>query len=178
MLKNEIAIRLKQARQNNGYKSARSFANTFNIPFSTYAQHESGYRSISTDCLMNYCSLLKIDPMWLIDNKGAPNNNMFAKPDSTSVFQNDANLKPINTNQIARIDVNVFSKIFIAAAKILAHKELTPEIITYCYKIYDDVITLPEDDENIDKFIELAIQSIDKNIGTPTNYANTETHYQ
>jgi|GEM_PF-1805836 DNA-binding XRE family transcriptional regulator len=61
-----IYKRLKKARVQAGYASARYFANTHNISDSTYTQHESGKRKMSLSTLIFYAHLLKINSYWII----------------------------------------------------------------------------------------------------------------
>lgn len=61
-----ICNRLRQARRQNGFLSARNFALHHNIPDSTYTQHESGKRKMSVSTMLHYCKLLDIDPFWLL----------------------------------------------------------------------------------------------------------------
>ncbi len=68
MLNDEIAKRLKLTKQQNGFKSARDFANKFKSHQSTYTQHESGCSSISTDYLLYYSKLLDISPRLFFNN--------------------------------------------------------------------------------------------------------------
>jgi transcriptional regulator with XRE-family HTH domain len=65
----EISERIKQARIASGYRSARIFAKEFGIAESTYAQHESGKRTINLATLMDYCNILGTNPAWVITGR-------------------------------------------------------------------------------------------------------------
>jgi len=65
-----IAIRLKLARRKRNFRSARKFAKRYTISESTYAQHESGKRSLSIITLLKYSGLLSINPAWLLTGEG------------------------------------------------------------------------------------------------------------
>ena len=62
----EIGAALQKARVNAGYRSARSFAKAFNIPESTYSQHETGERSLVPEVMWEYCRCLNISPSEII----------------------------------------------------------------------------------------------------------------
>lgn len=60
-----IAERLKQARINAGFKTAKEFAEKYQLPIPAYGHHENGTRGIKPDVANNYCDLLNIHPAWL-----------------------------------------------------------------------------------------------------------------
>lgn len=62
----QIGRRLRLARKACGYKSARAFATKYNIPESTYSQHETGKRALGPELLIFYSQCLGIEPGWLL----------------------------------------------------------------------------------------------------------------
>ena len=60
-----IGYRLQVARKALGFTSARAFARHYDIPATTYAQHETGKRSLNPSILTAYCEKLNITPDWL-----------------------------------------------------------------------------------------------------------------
>lgn len=68
-LRLQIADRLKEARKNAGYKSARQFAITHGIPPRTYQKHESGFSEMNLTTMVTYCSILNITLLWLQTGK-------------------------------------------------------------------------------------------------------------
>ena len=75
LLKFEICERLKFARKDAGYRTAKIFAEKNHLKISTYTLHEAGTRSISFDLIELYSSLLKINPNWLLSGLGAKSIN-------------------------------------------------------------------------------------------------------
>ncbi|MCC2666663.1 MAG: family transcriptional regulator [Gammaproteobacteria bacterium] len=71
-LTEELSKRLRAARKAAGFKSAKEFAKEYGVPVSTYSQHETGKRSISSDLIMNYSAYFKINPSWLLTGEGEP----------------------------------------------------------------------------------------------------------
>ena len=55
-----VAARLKQARINAGYKTAKEFAEKNGIPQPTYALHEGGKRGISVSVAEQYATILGV----------------------------------------------------------------------------------------------------------------------
>jgi len=64
-----IAHRLRQARCNAGYRSARSFARAHAISVTTYNNHEICKRGLSIHTALYYSNLLGISACWLITSK-------------------------------------------------------------------------------------------------------------
>ena len=81
----QISALLKKQRIGQGYKSARAFASKFNIPVSTYSQHETGKRGINMDILAQYCKLLRVDLLSLLQDVSIPEHLNVMK--SKSVFE-------------------------------------------------------------------------------------------
>lgn len=67
-----IGHRLREIRKQRGFHSARAFAREYDIPESTYSQHETGKRSLSAYNIKRYCQWLNIDANWLLLGKPAP----------------------------------------------------------------------------------------------------------
>ncbi|RBW58431.1 hypothetical protein DS909_06695 [Phaeobacter gallaeciensis] len=61
----EISDRLKQARIDAGFRSAREAANRFNWTGSTYAAHENGTRGIKTPEIQRYAQAFRADPCFI-----------------------------------------------------------------------------------------------------------------
>ena len=163
MINTGILKRLKLARLLRGFSSTRAFAKYYNIPFSTYAQHESGCRSMSITCLLEYCELLQIQPGWIICNIG--------KIDIDSAgtsYQNEQNnikqLESITGKNKELIDVELLTTILIRAAPLLIDEKIKTDAITFCYKLYDDMINISIDKSNINTNISLAINSMLKSL--------------
>jgi len=83
----EIAKRLKQARVQAGYKTARSFIENFGISQSTYSLHETGQRSIGSRSAITYCKLLGIDLDWLLTGESVSSDD--GKPEISSALSLD-----------------------------------------------------------------------------------------
>ena len=77
-LTEKVGQRLRLARQAAGYKTARAFAQHFEIAQSTYSQYETGKRSFSVNILIRFSEFLDINPNWLLFGK-LP---MFNSPES------------------------------------------------------------------------------------------------
>ncbi|MFN7096156.1 MAG: helix-turn-helix domain-containing protein [Gammaproteobacteria bacterium] len=70
----QIAARLKAAREAAGFKTSRAFCDAFDIPRSTYSQHESGQFSLKDPVLKNYAEYLQVNFDWLKFGEGEPLN--------------------------------------------------------------------------------------------------------
>lgn len=69
-LKSKICERLKQARIEAGYLTAKSFSERNNVKISTYALHEASTRSMSFEIIEHYAKLLDINASWLLTGIG------------------------------------------------------------------------------------------------------------
>lgn len=69
-LKSKICERLKQARIEAGYLTAKSFSERNNVKISTYALHEASTRSMSFEIIEHYAKLLDINTSWLLTGIG------------------------------------------------------------------------------------------------------------
>ncbi len=69
-LKSKICERLKRARLEAGYTTAKSFSERNAVKISTYALHEAGTRSMSFEVIEHYSKLLAINSSWLLTGIG------------------------------------------------------------------------------------------------------------
>lgn len=71
-IKQSVAARLKQAREQAGFRSQEEFCKQFNLPLSTYKQHEQGQRAIRATAAMRYCRMLHVSMTWLLLGEAYP----------------------------------------------------------------------------------------------------------
>ena len=69
----EQARRLREARENKGYATAKDAAEALGIPVSTYIQHENGIRGISTAQASLYAHSFEVTEEWLLFGKPGDN---------------------------------------------------------------------------------------------------------
>ncbi|NNM59526.1 MAG: helix-turn-helix transcriptional regulator [Legionellales bacterium] len=58
-------IRLRVARKAAGFCTSSAFCKQYNIPASTYSQHETGKRALKDDALSEYAKYLGLSLIWL-----------------------------------------------------------------------------------------------------------------
>lgn len=67
----ETGERLKSARKNAGFKSARAAALRFKWNPSTYASHENGQTDpVPNDAAFEYAKAFKVSPLWILHGVG------------------------------------------------------------------------------------------------------------
>ena len=66
----DVAARLKAARQAAGYDSARAAADAIGIPVATYTQHENGTRGLPAGKARLYAHAFAVTPEWLLYGRG------------------------------------------------------------------------------------------------------------
>ncbi|MBN9287187.1 MAG: hypothetical protein BGO43_02100 [Gammaproteobacteria bacterium 39-13] len=69
-LKSKICERLKLARTEAGFNTAKEFALLNNLKISTYNLHEAGTRSMALEIIEQYAQILKINVSWLLTGIG------------------------------------------------------------------------------------------------------------
>lgn len=72
-LKPKICERLKRARMEAGFETAKEFAEKNNLKISTYTLHEAGTRNMSIEVTEFYSQLLNINVEWLLTGIGPKN---------------------------------------------------------------------------------------------------------
>ncbi|MER8959337.1 XRE family transcriptional regulator [Mesorhizobium sp. M0701] len=70
MTKEDIADRLKTARINAGFRSAREAAASLAVPYQTYAAHENGHRAFDNQAAAQYARRFRISTDWLLTGRG------------------------------------------------------------------------------------------------------------
>lgn len=71
ILRYHICTRLKQARFEAGYTTAKAFCEKHQLKHSTYTLHEAGTRCMSFAVIERYAALLHINSTWLLTGLGA-----------------------------------------------------------------------------------------------------------
>lgn len=74
------ADRLKQARQNAGYQSAREAADALGVNYTTYGQHENGTRGVPSRAAEKYARKFKVSLDWLISGNASSLTMLNKKP--------------------------------------------------------------------------------------------------
>jgi len=67
-----FATRIKAARKNSGYKTAKSFIESHEYPHSTYMQYETGRRNPSDNIIRKLAKQFKVNFDWLKYGHGSP----------------------------------------------------------------------------------------------------------
>ncbi len=176
----QIGLRLRSARKTAGFKTAKAFASAHHIPYSTYAQYETGKRSIPVDTLIQYSQLLSIDPLWLLMGK---------KSSSNSVHHNDCvegservGLQPIRQS-IALVDIALLTKIFKSMMILFVDGEVKLSdsgLIVDCYiDMYNVLVTTSGSESELDVILGLLVSSLkrrlEENIGSGVDEKQDET---
>lgn len=63
--------RLRQARENAGYETAKAAAEAMGIPVATYIQHENGSRGYPATKAERYAKFFRVQPEWLLYGKAS-----------------------------------------------------------------------------------------------------------
>lgn len=94
----KIAEKLKNSRINAGFGTAKDFAKKYNIPYITYAQHESGKRRMSAKAMIKYTKLLKKNSNYFLED--IDDENGLA---SVRIVGNASNVPAINYDLFMKI---------------------------------------------------------------------------
>lgn len=149
-LSNQIAERLRTARKNAGFRTAKDFAMFHDIPVSTYSQHETGKRNITPEIIITYCAKLEINPNWLLLG------NIESINTKHNLISTD------HDKNHAVVDLILLKNILIKGESLFANQVLNlsyQELINYCFDIYDIVASLTINLTEKEKIINLIISS-------------------
>lgn len=165
-LTEDIAKRLRAARKAAGFKAAKDFATQYNIPLSTYSQHETGKRSINAELIINYSSYFTINPCWLLTGGGDPFFGENQK-DKKAILEREtftiSHKVNDDNNKYHQVDLALLKRILLAAEHLFENKSHPLSftgLIDRCFDIYDAVSTLSADMEEKDKIIQLTLSAI------------------
>ena len=173
-LSEQIGLRLRSARRAANFKSARTFAFQYNIPESTYSQHETGKRSLSPEMLLRYSDLLNVDPSWLLTGEGSPNQDQVKQEMTSPEIQNlkdyldgSVNTIPPIKDRIALVDMDLFIDVLRAIAVTFSNDKIRvgyEELLEFCIEVYNDVVTSAVNGRNRNSLINLSIFSLKRGI--------------
>ena len=108
-----LSARLRAARKAAVFKTSKAFLKKYNIPASTYSQHESGSRLADDKTLKFYSKTFDVNFDWLKTGNGQP----FLKPTltkSTTLKEELIDLSGFKNNKIAssiEVDQKLLAKI-------------------------------------------------------------------
>lgn len=165
-LTEDIAKRLRAARKAAGFKAAKDFATKYNIPLSTYSQHETGKRSINAELIINYSSYFTINPCWLLTGNGDPFFGEDQKDKKAILDRETFSIShKVNDDhsKYNQVDLALLKRILLAAEQLFekkSHQLSFTGLIDHCFEIYDAVSTLSADMEEKDKIIQLTLSAI------------------
>lgn len=186
----EIAKRLKLARIVSGYQSAKTFTSKYNIPSSTYCNHENGNRSLTLENIANYAKLLNVDIAWLITGRGSPSGNIYSQElEEKILFEQDqmikrgelqATLAPVisEKNKYSTIDVPVFRKILEELMPLLRSipEPKDSDAVQFCFELYNKIIATNADETVRIDLIRLCFDSFFKGLEI-MDMENSLKHY-
>lgn len=174
-----ISKRLKIARFSCGYSTAKDFTEKFNIPASTYSQHENGKRSLSLENIMFYSDLLQINHIWLITGQGNPSKNdnpnefvgkiyleqekLFA---SGGMEADEVELISLE-KQYSTVNLRLLKTIFQELLPLLKHipdKEIE-DVVNFCFELYNKVLSVHADEKERLKLIRICLESFFNGLG-------------
>lgn len=168
-----ICKRLKAARQKSGFKSARNFANDYNIAESTYIQHESGKRTMNLSNIIKYSNILKINTTWLLTGIHLQKNkqiitNKLIIPNKYNLYYN----YDLTTNE--NINIKLISNILLAVHNAnhqsygIKNNNTLLNLVYMLYNHFIDKVSKENEEEIANK-----IKSILQNTFTKTEHTST-----
>ena len=178
----EIAIRLKIARIELGFKKSKDFAKKVSTSPNTYSQYETLKRSLSLENLLKYSSALNINPGWLITGRGSSidkpvDDSFLEKRISDRVRELEANgvlTSPQSAiieedKAISCIESKLFKKVLINIVPLVKdhqQEKTNEEIIDFCFEIYNAIVmsNVQYDKETQQEMITLCMRSFFKGL--------------
>ncbi|MBC7001108.1 helix-turn-helix transcriptional regulator [Photobacterium sp. BZF1] len=69
-----FGARIKHLRINAGYKSQPELCRSINIPLTTWAKYENGYRFPKLDSIVTIANFFNVSPLWIVGITDNPDN--------------------------------------------------------------------------------------------------------
>lgn len=137
-----LPVRIKAARKNAGYKTAKSFLEKNGYPHATYMQYETGRRNPDDTVLTKLAKQFKVNFEWLKFGHGSPLKNGKTTPiiDGELLDLQSEAVRPhaINEDLLEKITEKLFS---LAQKEKLSAKKVSQGIAS----IYSDIINCEPD---------------------------------
>ncbi|MCF6764184.1 helix-turn-helix domain-containing protein [Thiotrichales bacterium 19S3-7] len=172
--------RLRKARIAAGYKTAKAFCLTNDIPTSTYSLHETNKRCLKPQLAEKYAKLLGINVAWLLTGLGSccPPSDEQATQKVLSTEELKAQLAKNQANQFNTIieknftihsgEVNLllFSKLIIKIVKMLNETQQYWDLYSITQQateLYQDIIESSDLAEEQLNMVNFAIKNLKRN---------------
>lgn len=176
----KISKRLRIVRIASGYNSAKDFTEKFNIPSSTYSQHETGKRMLSIENIVNYAKLTSVDPAWLMTGKGNPCGETpnqidlekkILKAQAKLENAGELNVTPVPLvsmeKKYSTVDIHIFKKILNLLLPLL--KDIPDpkieDVVDFCFDLYNRIVATNVDGAEREKLIKIGFDSFFKGLG-------------
>lgn len=166
-----IAARLTAARKVD-YSSARGFAVAFQIPVTTYSQHETGKRALGVSALLEYSDYLKVSPAWVLTGRGLPypnDDNGLEKQAALYQYLTEQDKEELYCTEqaflikgeVAEVDVELLKQVL---RKIIASASLTQlndeELVEFALETYNSVVQTSASIDDQICMVELSVNSL------------------
>lgn len=172
---NDLSFRLKLARNLRGYSKSKDFAEGFNLPYSTYSQHEVGSRSMSIKVLFEYSNMLGIRPEWLLTGRGNPSDSSSSLPNIDKEIlleiRENENSGNIDAVELPLINENLaISNIQVDVLKLVLEKSLVSakkydsnldaeNLSSFVLSLYNKVVGLDVGREEAEEIVDISLAS-------------------
>jgi transcriptional regulator with XRE-family HTH domain len=178
----DVGLRLRAARKAADFRTACSFAKQYNIPISTYAQHENGKRVLNADSLLFYSDILGVDVGWLLSGKGKPFPHGLDYADRTAVVARElytlessttteTNLLPIEGG-VSLVDVDLLRDVmthFVALLKEVPVATDNADLVAFALEIYNGVVMTSATADDRSAMIQLSVSSLKRGVSQPVS---------
>lgn len=158
--KTVIAARLRASRKIAGYQTLKEFCEKFNIPDSTYSQHETGARKIKEEVLENYANLLEVNYHWLLNGLGEPFKMATDNNEVNHIFQHElknVKTRPKNTEFDKKLFAHILESFFIMQKE--QSLDVEPKITSnMLIEVYSDIISTSDDPKVKRKLVEAMLK--------------------
>ncbi len=140
--------RLKWARLHKGYTTAKHFADTHDVPQSTYANHEMGKRELRLKVAERYALFLDIDPIWLLTGDARYQPSFLGK----NVDENEKHAIRKNIADLNFLDTDIdpsafFDEVYTSIETLFSQEKVTipaRELAKIAYENCNEIISTSE----------------------------------
>jgi len=167
-----LGARIKAAMKAAGFKTAKEFCEKYDIPYLTFAQHTQGRRHPNHEFLTLYSKAFGVTGQWLETGEGNPlaSAKKSAKSEKIIKLSSTEIDKRLQINQLLHTALDtellteIIKQLLVENNRIKAKEaELIAKATAF---IYNDIATLPEDNETKIKMVKVAVKTFLRHIQT------------
>lgn len=167
LIDQKLGIRLRAARIAAGFKTSKEFTKAFDIPESTYSQHESGKRYPDDARMRFYADSFRVNYDWLQTGEGEPYGKHASMKKNESLADHLFEIIDPQKNHLG-FQTHLINEVLlenIVDGVLLLSKDkkiATAKIAKIIAGVYSEIMSLEKDSEIQVKMVKSALKACEK----------------